>query len=66
MNQTLNEDGMLVPGPSKSGQSSKDNNEDTLLASDGEFESGQRSPDRKRRHRDGSRERQHPQQKTLL
>ena len=53
MNQILNEDGMLVPGPSKSGQSNKDNNEDTLLASDSDFESSQRPPDRKRRHRDG-------------
>lgn len=51
MNQTLNEDGMLVPGPSKSGQGSKDNSEDTLLESDSDFESGQRPPDRKRRHR---------------
>ena len=52
MNQTLNEDGMLLPGPSKSGQSSRDNNEETLLASDSDFESGQRSPDRKHRHRE--------------
>ena len=51
MNQTLNEDGMLLPGPSKSGQSSRDNNEETLLASDSDFESGQRSSDRKHRHR---------------
>ena len=51
MNQTLNEDGMLLPGPSKSGQSSRDNNEETLLASDSDFESGQRSPERKHRHR---------------
>ena len=53
MNQTLNEDGMLVPGPSKSGQSNIDNNEDALLASDSDFESGQRPPDHKRRHREG-------------
>ena len=42
---------MLLPGPTKSGQSSRDNNEETLLASYSDFESGQRSPDRKRRHR---------------
>ena len=53
MNQTLNEDGMLVPGPSKSGQSNKDNNEDMLSTSDSDFESGQRPPDHKRRHREG-------------
>ena len=56
MNQTLNEDGMLVPGPSKSGQSNIDNNEDALLASDSDFESGQRPPDRKRRHREGRKD----------
>ena len=56
MNQTLNEDGMLVPGPSKSGQSNIGNNEDALLASDSDFESGQRPPDRKRRHREGRKD----------
>ena len=35
------------------GPSNEDTNEDTLLKSDGEFESGQRSPDRKRRQREG-------------
>lgn len=53
MNQTLNDDGMFLPGPSKSGQSSRDNNEETLLASGRDFESGQRSADRKRHHREG-------------
>ena len=53
MNQTLDEDGMVLPGPSEPGRSREDANEDTLLKSDGEFESGQRSPDRKRRQRKG-------------
>ena len=48
MNQTLDEDGMLLPGPSEPGPSNVDANEDTLLKSNGEFESSQRSPDRKR------------------
>ena len=56
MNQTLNEDGMLVPGPSKSGQSNIDNNEDTLSTSNSDFESGQRPLDRKRRHREGRKD----------
>ena len=53
MNQTLNDDGMFLPGPSKPSQSSGDNNEETPLASGSDFESGQRSPDRKRRHGKG-------------
>ena len=52
-NQTLNDDGMFLPGPSRSGQSSRDNNEETLLATGSDFQSGQGSPDRKRRHREG-------------
>ena len=54
MNQTLaNEEGMLLPGPSEPGPSNEDANEDALLKSDGEFESGRQSPDRKRRQREG-------------
>ena len=53
MNQTLDEDGMVLPGPSEPGPSREDANEDTLLKLDGEFESGQRSPDRKRCQREG-------------
>jgi len=44
MTQTFDEDGMLLPGPSESRPSNVDANEDRLLKSDGEFESGQRSP----------------------
>ena len=40
MNQTLDEEGMLLPGLSEPGPSNEDTNEDTLLKSDGEFESG--------------------------
>ena len=43
---------MLLQGPSEPGPS-EDANEDTLLKSDGEFESGQRSPDHKRHQRLG-------------
>jgi len=48
MNQTLDEDGMFLPGPPEPGPSNVDANKDTLLKSNGEFESSQRSPDRKR------------------
>ena len=44
---------MLLPGPSEPGPSNEDTNEDALLKSDGEFESGQQSPNRKRRQREG-------------
>ena len=40
---------MLLPGPSEPGPTNEDANEDTLLKSDGEFESGQQSPDHQRR-----------------
>ena len=53
MNQTLDEDGMLLPGPSEPGPTNEDANEDTLLKLDGKFESGQQSRDRKRRQREG-------------
>ena len=51
--QTLDKDGMLLPDPTEPGPSNLDANEDRLLKSDGEFESSQRSPDRKRRQREG-------------
>ena len=41
MNQTLDEDEMFLRGPSESGPSNEDANEDTLLRSDGKFKSGQ-------------------------
>ena len=44
---------MLLPDPTEPGPSNLDANEDRLLKSDGEFESSQRSPDRKRRQREG-------------
>ena len=53
MNQTLDEDRMLLPGPSEPGPSNKHANEDTLSKSDGEFESNQQSLNRKRRQREG-------------
>ena len=37
MNQTLDEEGMLLPGLSEPGPSKEDTNEDTLLKSDGEL-----------------------------
>lgn len=55
MNQTLNEDGFLT-GPSTSDQNGQEPSEELLLASDGEFKSGQRSPLRKRRHTEGRKE----------
>ena len=42
-----------MPGLSEPGPSDEDTKEDTLLKSDGEFESGQWSPDPKRRQREG-------------
>ena len=55
MNQTLNEDGFLS-GPSTSHQNGREPSEELLLASHGEYKSGQRSPLRKRRHTEGSKE----------
>ena len=59
MNQTLTVDALLVPGPPKSGESGKENIEDPLLAAAGKFESGQRSPDRRRRQREGGKDYTH-------
>ena len=59
MNQTLTVDALLVPGPPKSGESGKENIEDPLLAVAGKFESGQRSPDRRRRQREGGKDYTH-------